>query len=90
MATSLTLKIPEYLQERLTREAQHLGMSIEQYASRLLGAEPETKKSVMTGAEVVDFWKREGLIGSREDIDDSQSHARRIRHEAERRRHRRP
>jgi hypothetical protein len=36
-----------------------------------------------TGAELVDYWRREGLIGYRSDIADSASHARRLRRQAE-------
>ena len=40
---------------------------------------------ITTGAELIDFWEREGVIGSRPEIRDSAEHARRIRSEAERR-----
>jgi hypothetical protein len=36
-----------------------------------------------TGAELVAYWQSEGVINSRPEITDSQSHARRLRHEAE-------
>ncbi len=38
-----------------------------------------------TGAQLVAYWKRNDLIGTRSDIDDSQLHAREIRHRAEHR-----
>lgn len=38
-----------------------------------------------TGAELVAFWQRESVIGSRPDIEDSQAHARAIRERAEHR-----
>ena len=40
-----------------------------------------------TGADLVACWEREGLIGTRPDIKDSQEHARQIRRQAERRTH---
>jgi hypothetical protein len=38
-----------------------------------------------TGAEIVAYWEREGLIGTRTDITDSVEHARQLRRRAERR-----
>ncbi len=37
------------------------------------------------GEELVAYWKKEGLIGTRPDISASQKHTRRIRRQAERR-----
>jgi len=42
-------------------------------------------REIATGAELVAFWEREGIIGSRPDIVDPADHARRLRAEAERR-----
>ena len=82
---TLTLDLPKDLEHRLTAEATRLGLPIEQYALRLLGDVPKADRQPANGAELVAFWRREGLIGSRPDIEDSQAHARRIRHRAERR-----
>lgn len=38
-----------------------------------------------TGAELVDYWQAEGLIGTRPDIADSQAFAREVRKQAEKR-----
>jgi hypothetical protein len=38
-----------------------------------------------TGADVVTYWKKAGVIGSRPDIKDSQEYARKLRREAEKR-----
>lgn len=43
------------------------------------------KNSPKTGAEVVAYWQREGVINSRPDITNSQAYARKLRYEAERR-----
>lgn len=40
---------------------------------------------MVSGAELVAYWRREGVIGSRPDIADSQAHARAARARAERR-----
>ena len=82
---TLTLDLPKNLEHRLTAEAMRLGLPVEQYALRLLGDVPKTDQRPANGAELVAFWRREGVIGSRPDIQDSQAHARRIRHQAERR-----
>ncbi len=81
----LTLDLPKDLEHRLTAEAIRLGLPVEQYALRILGDVPKTETQPGTGAELVAFWRREGVIGSRPDIEDSQAHARAIRHQAERR-----
>ncbi len=42
-------------------------------------------KSPRNGAELVAYWLREGLIGTRPDLSDSQLHARQLRDRAQRR-----
>lgn len=82
---TLTLDLPKDLEHRLTAEAMRLGLPVEEYALRLLGDDPKKNQHPTSGAELVAFWRREGVIGSRPEIEDSQVHARRIRHQAERR-----
>ena len=82
---TLTLELPRDLELRLRTEAKRLGLSLEEYALRLLGDKPAVMDQPTTGAELVAYWCREGVIGSRPDIEDSQTHARTIRHQAERR-----
>ena len=82
---TLTLDLPNELETRLSAEAMRLGLPLEQYALRLLGDTPKVGGQLSNGAELVDFWSCEGVIGSRSDIEDSQAHARRIRQQAERR-----
>ncbi len=82
---TLTLELPQELERRLSTEASRLGLPLEQYALRLLGDDSFLERRPRTGAEVVAHWRREGVIGSRPDIQDSQAHAREIRREAERR-----
>jgi hypothetical protein len=40
-----------------------------------------------TGAELVAYWQREGVVGFRQDIEDAPAEARRLRQEAETERH---
>jgi hypothetical protein len=81
----LTLELPKALERRLTAEAVRLGLSVEQYALRLLGEAPKTGTLPVNGAELVAYWRREGVIGSRPEINDSQAHGRKIRRQAEKR-----
>lgn len=84
---SLILDLPQELEHQLAKEATKLGLSLPEYALRLLSSENERRSTgqVRTGAELVDWWQREKVIGSRRDITDSSGHARRIRQTAERR-----
>lgn len=82
---TLTLELSRDLERRLTTEAARLGLPVEQYALRLLGDTAPREDRPTTGAELVAFWQREGVIGSRPDIADSQAHARALRRRAERR-----
>jgi len=82
---TLTLELPQDLEHRLTTEATRLGLPVEQYALRLLGDLPKAENRPANGADLVAFWRSEGVIGSRPDIKDSQTHARGIRRQAERR-----
>jgi len=67
-------------------EAKRLGLPVEQVALRRLGeARTSTGREPKDGAELVAYWRHEGIIGSRPDIEDSQTHARRVRQRAERR-----
>jgi predicted nucleic acid-binding protein len=82
---TLTLELSRDLERRLTTEAARLGLPVEQYALRLLGDTAPRENRPTTGAELVAFWQREGIIGSRPEIADSQAHARALRSRAERR-----
>lgn len=82
---SITLELPADLENALTTEAAHLGLSLSQYTLRLLSTRLLPVSRPTTGAELVAYWQREGVIGTRPDIPDSQAHARQLRHRAERR-----
>lgn len=75
----LNLSLSPQLEGRLTAEARELGLSLEEYALRLL-EEPSAKvQRPRTGAEVVAYWRREDVLGSRRDISDAPTHAARLR-----------
>ena len=82
---SITLELPEDLASALTTEAAHLGLSLSAYTLRLLSTRILPASVPTTGAELVAYWQREGVIGTRPDIPDSQAYARQLRHRAERR-----
>jgi hypothetical protein len=82
---TIKLDLPEKLEHELAAEAARLGLPVEAYALRLLARETRAGDQAGSGAEVVEYWRREHLIGYRPDIQDSLAHARQIRHQAERR-----
>ena len=79
-----TLELPDDLADALTDEAAGAGMSLPDYAVRLLTA-ARLSASAGGGAGLVAYWRAEGLVGSRPEIDDGQAHARHLREQAERR-----
>lgn len=82
---TLTLELSQDLESRLASEATRLGLGLEQYVLGLLRSSAVPTKSPVTGSELVAFWRREGLVGSRAEISDSASHARSLREKAQRR-----
>ncbi len=83
---SITLDLPEELASDLSIEAARLGLSLPEYILRLLSTSRAMESKPETGVELVAYWQAEGLIGTRPDIADSQTHARQIRDQAELRR----
>jgi len=82
---SITLDLPQALENELATEAARLGLSLSAYVLRLLSTRSLVGPVPTTGAELVAYWQREGVIGTRSEIVDSQAHARQLRHKAERR-----
>jgi len=80
-----TVELPEDLADALTNEASRLGLSLRDYAIRLLTSARSSASSVRSGADLVAFWQAEGVVGNRPDIVDSQSEARCLRDQAHRR-----
>lgn len=81
----LTLELPPDLADALTDEAARHGLSLSDYAVRLLASARPDAGPVQTGADLVAYWQAEGVIGQRSDITDSQAHARNLREQAQRR-----
>ena len=82
---SLVLNLPSELESELATEAARLGLSLSEYALHLIAAGRGTRPALRSGAELVGYWQREGLVGTRPEITDSQAHARALRQQAERR-----
>jgi hypothetical protein len=81
-----TIDLPDELADALTDEASRLGMSLPDYAVHLLASARPSPTSIHTGADLLAYWQAEGLVGSRPDIADSQTYARDLREQAQRRR----
>jgi len=79
-----SISLPDTLVDTLTAEATRAGLSLPDYAVRLL-SKPRPPAAITSGADLVAYWRAEGLVGCRTDIDDSQAEARRLREQAERR-----
>jgi hypothetical protein len=81
----LILELSTELERELTVAAQKAGLSLAEYSLQLLAMRALPDTTVTTGADLVAYWQRLGLIGSRTEILDSQTHARQIRNKAEHR-----
>jgi hypothetical protein len=79
----LVLELPSDLQNKLSEEAAQLGIPIDQYVLRLLSAGRTGSPLINTGGELLEYWKSEGLVGTRSDIAESSTHAREVRKNAE-------
>ncbi len=83
---SIVLDLPKELEDELSAEASRLGLSLPEHVARILAAGRSGTPHPKTGAQLVEFWRNEELVGSRPDIvADSPTHARGLRRQAERR-----
>jgi hypothetical protein len=83
---TLSIELPEELETELVTEAERLGLSLSEYTLQLLRVRRSAGDLPRTGTDLVRYWSRENLIGTRPEIADSPAHARRLREQAERRR----
>jgi hypothetical protein len=81
---AVTLDLPQKLVDELSDEAARRGLSLSEYTLRVLSMGRERPQELQTGADLVAYWRSEGLVGSRPEIEDSQAFAREIRRAAER------
>ena len=88
---TLTLELTPEQERHIEAEARRRNLDAASYAKVLLfdeqeaGRRDEAVEEQWSGADLVAYWEREGVIGSRPDITDSLEHARAIRRKAERR-----
>ena len=81
---SLNLDIPGDLEAFLQSEATKQGLMLPDYILKVLSSSrPAT--ATTSGKHLVEYWTREGLVGARADIADSEAHSRALRARAERR-----
>lgn len=71
------------MENQLVEEAARMGVSLSEYVARLLAAGKSAEAAPRNGAELVAYWKREGLIGTRPEIEDAAAHSRELRTRAE-------
>lgn len=79
---TISLDLPRELEEELAQEAARRGLPLAEYALRVLadcGTAQTIPDRTLTGAELVEYWMREGIIGSRPDIEDPVAFARDLR-----------
>lgn len=81
----LVIDVPSELEEELAGESARLGLSLSEYVLRLLAGGRDTTSTPTTGAELLAYWQREGLVGTRPDISDAPVHARTVREQAQNR-----
>jgi hypothetical protein len=82
---SMVVDLPPQLEKELAAEAANLGLSLPEYVVRVLSTGRLPGLSPCSGAELLTYWQREGLLGARADIADSQEHARDLRRRAQER-----
>jgi hypothetical protein len=80
---SIVVDLPPELETALADEAARLNLSLAEYALRLLAAGLPPTPNPRDGAELVNYWHNEGLIGTRSEIVDAPAHARSLREQAE-------
>lgn len=80
---TITLDLPQELENALSTGAKEFGVSLQEYLLHVLYTSLSVGNLPKTGAELVEYWRSEKLIGTRPDIIDSQTHARQLRSQAE-------
>jgi hypothetical protein len=83
---TLKIELPDELETELATEAEGFGLSLAEYSLQLLRERRPAGELPRTGAELVSYWQRENLIGTRPEITDGPAHSRHLREKAERRR----
>ncbi len=82
---SIQLNLPQELESELSAEAEQLGLPLSEYVLRVLSSARLVGNPPRSGADLVEYWKSQGVIGTRPDITDSQQQARELRRQSEHR-----
>lgn len=82
---TLVLELPSELERDLSARAAELQLPLAEYVVRVLAGAGASSPKVGSGAELLAYWKAEGLVGTKPQIPDAAEHARALRHDAERR-----
>ena len=75
----MTLELTDDLAATLSEEALRRGMAIEDFATSLLTRPKTVAPRLVDGASLAAYLEAEGLLGTRMDISDTLSEARRLR-----------
>ncbi len=75
----MTLELTDELTASLSEEATRHGMAVHEFATSLLTRPKIVAPSLGDGASLVAYLEAEGLLGTRTDIADTLSEARRLR-----------
>ena len=59
---TITLELPQELEQELSVEAEKINLSLSEYILRLLSVRQVLNNPPKTGAELVNYWQKEGLI----------------------------
>jgi hypothetical protein len=80
---TITLELPPELECELAADAARLRLPLAEYALRVLAMGRTSSTAPRTGAELLAYWQKEGLVGTRTDIANVPEHARGLRQRAE-------
>ncbi len=78
---TLTLELPIELERNLSSRAEEVGLPLDDYVLELLQSEIQVMPQ--TGKELVEYWRKAGVIGMLDNVEDSAAHARALRAQAE-------
>ena len=76
---TMTLELPDDVATALVDEANRRGVTVYDFAVSLLARPKTAERGLTDGASVVNYLESEGLLGTRTDITDTLSEARRLR-----------
>lgn len=82
---TIELELSQEMERKLSAEAASFGLSLPEYIERLLTTGRPVSKMPTTGTDLVSYWRSEGIVGSRTDINDGRKRAQQLRSQSERR-----